>query len=185
VRENYRWAIEASGGRVLHSDDQTLSGRADVNGQTVWLHVYSQEDEIQLNIIEEKPFGASIRPPVASALKAALDRDGRVALYVNFDFARAALQPDAAPVIAQVVKLLQDDPALKLSVEGHTDNVGGQDYNTKLSAARAAAVVAAVTAQGIAQDRLASRGFGAEKPIADNRSGEGRAKNRRVELVKR
>jgi outer membrane protein OmpA-like peptidoglycan-associated protein len=185
VRENYRWAIEAYGGQVLHSDEMTLSGRADVNGQTVWLHIYTQEDEIQLNVIEEKPFEASIRPPVASTLKAALDKDGRVALYVNFDFAKAMLQPDAAPVIAQVVKLLQDNPALNLSVEGHTDNVGGQDYNMKLSAARAAAVVAAVTAQGIGEDRLASRGFGAEKPIADNGSGEGRARNRRVELVKR
>jgi outer membrane protein OmpA-like peptidoglycan-associated protein len=185
VRENYRWAIEAYGGQVLHSDDQTLSGRADVNGQTVWVHVYSQEDEIRLNIIEEKPFEASIKAPVASALKAALDKDGRVALYVNFDFAKSVLQPDAAPVIAQVVKLLQDNPALKLSVEGHTDNVGGQDYNMKLSAARAAAVVEAVKAQGVGGDRLASRGFGAEKPIADNGSGEGRSKNRRVELVKR
>jgi OOP family OmpA-OmpF porin len=114
----------------------------------------------------------------------ALDKTGRVALYVNFDFAKAALQPDAAPVIAQVVKLLQDNPALKLSIEGHTDNVGGDEYNKKLSSARAAAV-AAVAGQGIAKDRLTSRGFGAENPIADNGSGDGRAKNRRVELVKR
>ena len=185
VRENYRAAIEALGGQVLFSEDRTLSARADVKGQTIWLHIYTQENEIQLNVIEEKPFEASIKAPVASALKAALDKDGRVALYVNFDFAKAVLQPDAAPVIAQVVKLLQDDPALKLSIEGHTDNVGGDDYNMKLSAARAAAVVAAVTAQGVGKDRLGSRGFGAGKPIADNASGEGRAKNRRVELVKR
>ncbi len=185
VRENYRHAIEALGGQVLFSHDRTMSGRVDVKGQTIWLHIYTQENETQLTVIEEKPFEASIKPPAASALKSALDRDGRVALYVNFDFAKAALQPDAAPVVAQVVKLLQDNPALKLSVEGHTDNIGGNDYNTKLSAARAAAVVAAVTAQGIGKDRLVSRGFGAEQPIADNASGDGRARNRRVELVRR
>ena len=185
VRENYRAAIENLGGQVLFSEDRTLSARADVKGQTIWLHIYTQENEIQLNVIEEKLFEASIKAPVASALKAALDKDGRVALYVNFDFAKAVLQPDAAPVIGQVVKLLQDNPALKLSVEGHTDNVGGDDYNMKLSTARAAAVLAAVTAQGVGKDRLGSQGFGAGKPIADNASGEGRAKNRRVELVKR
>lgn len=185
VRENYRSAIEALGGQVLFSEDRTLSARADVKGQTIWLHIYTQENEIQLNIIEEKAFEASIKTPAASALKAALDKDGRAALYVNFDFAKAALQPDAQPVIAQVVKLLQDNPALKLSIEGHTDNIGGDDFNRKLSAARAAAVVAAVAGQGIGKDRLASSGYGAEKPIADNGSGEGRAKNRRVELVKR
>ena len=185
VRENYRSAIEALGGQVLFSEDRTLSARADVKGQTIWLHIYTQENEIQLNIIEEKAFEASIKTPAASALKAALDKDGRAALYVNFDFAKAALQPDAQPVIAQVVKLLQDNPALKLSIEGHTNNIGGDDFNRKLSAARAAAVVAAVAGQGIGKDRLASSGYGAEKPIADNGSGEGRAKNRRVELVKR
>ena len=185
VRENYRAAIEALGGQVLFSEDRTMSARADVRGQTIWLHIYTQENEIQLTVIEEKPFEASIKPPEASALKMALDKTGRVALYVNFDFAKAALQPDAAPVIAQVVKLLQDNPALKLSIEGHTDNVGGDEYNKKLSTARAAAVVVAVASQGIAKDRLTSRGFGAENPIADNGSGDGRAKNRRVELVKR
>ena len=185
VRENYRAAIEALGGQVLHSHDRTMSARAEVAGQTIWLHIYTQENETQLTVIEEKPFEASIKPPVASALKAALDKDGRVALYVNFDFAKAAVRPESAPVIAQVVKLLQDNPALKLSIEGHTDNVGGPDYNMKLSGDRAAAVVAAVTAQGIGNDRLASRGFGAEQPVADNNSGDGRVRNRRVELVKR
>jgi outer membrane protein OmpA-like peptidoglycan-associated protein len=155
-----------------------------VNGQTIWMGLYTQENEIQLTVIEEKAFEASMKPPEASALKAALDKDGRVALYVNFDFAKSTLKPDAAPVIAQVLKLLKDNPALKLAIEGHTDNVGGHDYNAKLSQARAGAMVSALVAQGIAAERLKSGGFGPDKPIADNATSEGRAKNRRVELVK-
>ena len=125
-----------------------------------------------------------MKPPEASALKAALDKDGRVALYVNFDFAKSTLKPDAAPVVAQVLKLMKDNPGLKLAIEGHTDNVGGSDYNSKLSQARAAAMVGALVAQGIAADRLTSAGYGSDKPIADNNTSDGRAKNRRVELVK-
>jgi outer membrane protein OmpA-like peptidoglycan-associated protein len=136
-------------------------------------------------VIEEKPFQASLQAPQANALKTALDREGRVALYVNFDFAKATLKPDAAPVVAQIVKLLKDNPGLKLSVEGHTDNVGTHDANLKLSEQRAAAVMGALVSAGIPRDRLQSAGYGPDKPVADNDTGEGRAKNRRVELVKR
>ncbi len=184
VEENYRAAVEALGGQVLHRDDRTLSARFEKNGALVWVHIYTQENETQLEVIEEKAFEARIKPPEASALKEALDREGHVALYVNFDFAKAVLKPDAAPVIAQVVKLMQDDPSLRLAIEGHTDNIGTRDYNMKLSTDRAASVVAAIVAKGIAAPRLKSQGFGFEKPVADNASGEGRAKNRRVELVK-
>src|SRR3546814_17815774 len=104
---------------------------------------------------------------------------------VNFDFNKATLRPDAEPVIAQVVTLLKDNADLKLSIEGHTDNVGGHDYNVQLSQDRAAAVVAALVKAGIAAGRLASTGYGPDKPVADNASSRGRAKNRRVELVKR
>jgi outer membrane protein OmpA-like peptidoglycan-associated protein len=184
IQENYRAALRALGAQILFTDGRDTSARAEVGGQTIWLYVYSQETGIEVTAVEEKPFQASIKAPEASALKQALDKNGRVALYVNFDFAKAALKPDAAPVIAQVVKLLKDNPSLKLSVDGHTDNIGGHDYNVKLSEQRAAAVVQALVAQGIARERLKSAGYGPDKPIADNSKEEGRSKNRRVELVK-
>ncbi len=184
AHENYRHAVETLGGQVLHRQDRIMNARLENNGQTIWLYVYSQESDIQLEIIEEKAFEASIKAPEASAMKTALDKDGRISLYVNFDFNKATLKQDAAPVVAQVVKLLKDNPGLKLEIGGHTDNIGGRDYNQKLSAQRAAAIVAALVAQGIAADRLRSAGYGSEKPIADNNKEEGRAKNRRVELVK-
>lgn len=184
IHENYRHVVETLGGQVLYRDDRNMSARLEHNGRTVWLNVYSQQDQIQLDVIEEKPFEASIKAPEASAMKAALDKDGRIALYVNFDFNKATLKPDAAPVVAQVVKLLKDNPGLKLEIGGHTDNIGGRDYNMKLSAQRAAAIVSAIVAQGVPADRLRAVGYGLDKPVADNDKDEGRAKNRRVELVK-
>lgn len=84
-----------------------------------------------------------------------------------------------------MLALLKGNPDLKLSIVGNTDNVGAHDYNLKLSQARAATVVAELVKDGIAADRLESSGDGPDKPIASNDTGEGRAKNRRVELVKR
>jgi outer membrane protein OmpA-like peptidoglycan-associated protein len=184
AHENYRHVVETLGGQVLYREDRNMTARLENNNQTIWLSVYSQESDIQLEIIEEKPFQASIKAPEADAMKSALDKDGRVSLYVNFDFNKATLKPDAAPVVAQVMKLLKDNPGLKLEIGGHTDNIGGHDYNVKLSQQRAAAIVAALVAQGVAADRLRAAGFGPDKPIADNNKEEGRAKNRRVELVK-
>jgi len=117
-------------------------------------------------------------------MKDGLDKDGRVALYVNFDFAKATLKPDAQPIIAQVVALLKRNPDLSVSIDGHTDAIGLHDYNVKLSQDRAASVVAAIVAAGIDGGRLKSAGYGPDKPIAPNDTDEGRAKNRRVELVK-
>ena len=82
------------------------------------------------------------------------------------------------------MRLLKENPGLKLTVEGHTDDVGSRAANEKLSRERAAAVVDALAAAGIARDRLKSAGPGPAKPLADNATSEGRARNRRVELVK-
>ena len=122
--------------------------------------------------------------PKSDSLKSELDRTGHVALYVNFDFNQATLRPDAQPIIAQVLKLLEDNPELSLSIVGHTDNVGARDYNVKLSQMRAATVVSSLVAAHIAPGRLSSGGFGPDQPAADNDTEKGRAQNRRVELVK-
>jgi outer membrane protein OmpA-like peptidoglycan-associated protein len=150
----------------------------------VWLKINLWDDIITLHVIEEKAFQASIKPPQASAMKAALDKDGHIALDIHFDFDKATLRPDAAPVIAQVLALLKDNPDLKLSIEGNTDNVGEHDYNVKLSQDRAAAVVGELVKNGIDATRLTSAGNGPDKPVADNDTTAGRAKNRRVELVR-
>jgi outer membrane protein OmpA-like peptidoglycan-associated protein len=150
-------------------DDNTQSSRPSEFAATMWAVI---------------GLAGVVEPPPAESLKAELDKNGRVALYINFDFNKATLRPDAKPIIAQVLKLLQDNPDLKLSINGHTDNVGLHDYNVKLSQMRAATVVSSLVAAHIAPDRLSSGGFGPDQPIDDNSTEKGRAKNRRVELVK-
>jgi outer membrane protein OmpA-like peptidoglycan-associated protein len=125
-----------------------------------------------------------VAEPTAASIKSELDTRGRAILYINFDFDKSTIRPDAKPVIAQVIKLMNDNPSLALKINGHTDGIGLHDYNVKLSKSRAAAVVAALVAAQIAPGRLSSGGFGPDQPIADNATDHGRAKNRRVELVK-
>lgn len=117
----------------------------------------------------------------------ALDSAGHIALYgIQFDTNKSALKPASVDTIAQIAKLMQDQPALALDVVGHTDNVGDAAANLKLSQRRADAVVTSlVEDHGIAEVRLTARGEGMAQPVADNTTEEGRAKNRRVELVKR
>ena len=86
--------------------------------------------------------------------------------------------------MAEVVTLLRQNPALRLGVQGHTDNAGKPAHNQELSEGRARAVVASLTQAGIAASRLQAAGFGQTKPLADNATEEGKAQNRRVELVK-
>jgi outer membrane protein OmpA-like peptidoglycan-associated protein len=153
----------------------------------IWVEpyqIYDDHENYWLTIVEKKalPMQASVLP--AAEMKKALDATGHVALYLNFDTDQATLKPDAQATIAQIISLLSQNPDLKLSVEGHTDNAGTAPHNQTLSEARARTVVATLTAQGIAADRLKAAGFGQTKPLADNASDTGKAKNRRVELVK-
>ena len=135
-------------------------------------------------VLEKEGMKQSLGFLDAAAMKQAIDTTGHVALYINFDVDKATLRPDAQPVVDEINKLLTGDPALKLSIEGHTDNTGSPAHNQELSAARARNVLGALVGLGVDPARLSSKGYGQDKPIADNASEDGRAKNRRVELVK-
>jgi outer membrane protein OmpA-like peptidoglycan-associated protein len=113
-----------------------------------------------------------------------MNKDGYVALDVHFDTAKATIKAESQPLIDEIHKLLKTNAKLRISVEGHTDSTGTPDGNRKLSDERAVSVKAALLAKGIDARRLQSKGFGQDKPVADNHTEEGRAKNRRVELVK-
>ena len=125
--------------------------------------------------------------PKADEMQKGLDRDGRVALYgIQFDFNKAEIKPDSAGTLAEIGQLMQSNRALKLYVVGHTDSVGGVAYNKDLSEKRAQAVVQWLVAKhAVAGDRLVPAGVGPLAPVATNSTEEGRAKNRRVELVVR
>src|SRR5206468_8729616 len=111
---------------------------------------------------------------------------GSVALHgILFDTGKATIKPESAATLQTIAEVLKTDAALKLEIQGHTDNVGAPAANMKLSQERAAAVKAHLVQTGVAADRLTTAGFGDTKPVADNSTDEGRAQNRRVELVKK
>lgn len=122
----------------------------------------------------------------ASAWAAEIERNGRVAIHgIQFDNGRATIRSEAHPVLEQITELLRMQPDLRISVEGHTDGVGAAASNQALSEQRAAAVVEWLVGTGVERSRLTSVGRGATKPVASNDTEEGRARNRRVELVRR
>jgi OmpA-OmpF porin, OOP family len=121
----------------------------------------------------------------ASSIADELSRSGHIALYgIHFETGKATILPDSESVLSEIAKMLQQNADVKVSVEGHTDNVGSAASNQALSEKRAQAVVAWLTSHGIDSGRLKAKGWGASKPVEDNGTEDGRAKNRRVELVK-
>jgi outer membrane protein OmpA-like peptidoglycan-associated protein len=154
----------------------------------LWLQVnVSNSGELyDLYIVEEAAMKQEVEF-TAGELADALKTKGSVALHnILFDTGKATIKPESAAALAPVGELLTSDPSLKLEIQGHTDNAGAAAANLKLSQGRAAAVKAyLVQTFAIGDARLTTAGFGDSKPIADNATEEGRARNRRVELVKK
>jgi OOP family OmpA-OmpF porin len=138
-----------------------------------------------VEVVEPKAMERRIETIAAPEIGKTLSAQGRIAFYgIFFDFDRAEIRPESEPQLAEMARYLTENPAQRVFIIGHTDNRGQLTYNVGLSERRAQAVVAALTARhGIASQRLTARGLGPLSPLASNRSEEGQAKNRRVELV--
>ncbi len=184
IRRNYGNAMKSLGGTIIYDESRYASFKLVKNAKEIWVAVEAFNDgwAYTLTIVEVQAMEQEV---TANQMLDALNRDGFMALYINFDTGKFEIKPESQPVVDQIAALLKDNPDLKLSVEGHTDNVGTPQANKTLSEQRAKAVGAAVVAAGVDAARLSALGWGQEKPIADNRSEEGRAKNRRVEIVKK
>ena len=194
VLRNYQNALKSAQGTVFFSGTAAnprfedldgrplLSGRLQKGGKEIWLQVVCFENAYTLHCVETE---AMVQEVSAAAMADALAKDGFIALDIHFDTGKATLKADSQALVDQIAELLKGNPALKVGIEGHTDNTGTPAGNKKLSEDRAKAVVAAVAAKGVQASRMSAVGWGQEKPVADNRSEEGRAKNRRVEVVKK
>jgi len=111
--------------------------------------------------------------------------DGKiVATGIRFDSGKASLKPESMGIINEMVEMMNDHPDLKISIEGHTDSDGDDDFNLKLSEERAVTVLNTMVKSGISADRLSTKGLGETIPIGPNDTPEGKANNRRVEFVK-
>lgn len=149
-----------------------------------WLQLTQSGNYTSLMVAESKPLNVTAKALTSSVLKQSLDQDNKVSVQINFATDKAEILPESQTQIEQIVTLLKDNPDLKLGIYGHTDNTGDATHNLKLSEQRAESVVAALTKAGIESNRLTAKGFGDTQPVADNASEDGKAKNRRVELVK-
>jgi OmpA-OmpF porin, OOP family len=153
-------------------------------GKETWtlVHPGGDGEELTLYVMEREAMKQDV---AVNELLDAMKKDGFVALHINFDTAKATIKPDSNALLDQAAAMLNMAPDLKIEVNGHTDNVGEAAANQKLSEARAQSVVAALAQRGVAAGRMTAKGLGQTVPVADNRTEEGRGKNRRVELVKR
>jgi len=140
-----------------------------------------------VDIIEVKAMTQNMVTVKAAEMAKSITTSGRIALYgILFDFNKAEIKPESKATLEEIAKMLKAEPNLVLHVVGHTDNVGSYEFNLGLSKKRAEAVVAALVSEyGISASRLTANGVASLAPVAVNTSEEGRAKNRRVELVPR
>ena len=177
----YRTALETAGWDITRSQvggDAAITAHYGKNGRDIWLYTHGDGGKQSINVVD---YGAESQ---AASLKQQLVREGHVALYgIYFDTDSSVPRPESEATLQNVLQLLKADTSLKLEVQGHTDDTGAPDHNVTLSDARAASVKQWLTGHGIAPAVLTSKGYGATKPVADNKTPEGRAKNRRVELV--
>lgn len=186
VVRNYENAMTKLGATIVDSvPNWWVVGKVVVDGREVWAQAERGNGKVWLRIVETQALAQHIVADAAS-FKSDLKSTGHVAVYgIYFDTGKSLLKPESTPALQEVAKLLAGDPALKLWVVGHTDAAGNVDANMKLAQARAEAVVTALTTtHGIAPARLKGYGVGPLAPVATNDNEEGRAKNRRVELVK-
>lgn len=155
------------------------------NGDDIYIQLYGNTSTGAIQILQKAPFEQTISIIKSDEIKKALDATGKAVLHINFDTDKASLKPDGKTAVDEITKVLKNDGNLKLAINGYTDNSGNDSHNIQLSKDRATAVLNAITTSGIDQSRLSAEGFGSKTPIADNSSEEGKAQNRRVELVKK
>jgi OOP family OmpA-OmpF porin len=194
IIRNYELALQKNGGKLLYRNVSGMEGTVEA---TLYLSTKEKEYWVQLtsfagtdnaveayalNVLEVEAMKQEV---AASQMFEAISKAGFIALYINFETGKSTILPESQEIVTQIADMLRENPSLQVSVEGHTDNIGTAKANQLLSQARAAAVMNAVIAKGIARTRLSAKGWGQTKPVADNATADGRGKNRRVEIVKR
>jgi outer membrane protein OmpA-like peptidoglycan-associated protein len=184
ILRNFINAAQKAGGTLLYKGDWDAYLKITRSGNEFWVHVQSYDSGAGygLTIVEKM---AMVQDVTANEILDALNTQGFIALDIRFDTGQAVIKEESKPVVAQIAAALKESSGLNVSVEGHTDNTGAAEGNKTLSLKRAEAVVAALVQAGIAAGRLSAVGWGQEKPVADNRTEDGRGKNRRVEVVKK
>jgi outer membrane protein OmpA-like peptidoglycan-associated protein len=188
IIRNLQSAVRTAGGQVI--DDSPGTGwynttlRFTKGNKEVWVLIETGNGSYTQTVVEREVMKQDVTVD-AAAMATSIADTGSVAIYgINFDTASSVIKPDSEPAIDEIVKLLTNKPTLKVYIVGHTDMVGDAASNVKLSQARAQSVInELINKHHIAASRLIAFGNGPYAPVATNKTDEGRAKNRRVELV--
>ena len=171
----YRDALTKGGWTIVQEGNSVVRAHYGQSGRNIWAMVSPNGPGM---------YDLNVADVGAVDLGANLAKACHVVLYgVLFDFNKSTLQPSSDAALQPAANVMAANKALKLEVQGHTDNVGNDAYNQTLSEARSKAVVAWLTGHGVAAERRTAKGYGKTRPIADNGSDEGRARNRRVEIA--
>lgn len=190
IARNYRNAFTAKGGQIRLADS---TGNTTVivlkqNGGELWFQcdATGSGTEYTVHIVEKAGMNQQVEL-TAATIAAALDSAGSLTLRnILFDTAKAILKPESFKELGLVIEVMKANAGLKLEVQGHTDNVGQAAANRTLSQQRADAVRDyLIKTGGISAERLTAVGYGDSKPVSPNSTDEGRAQNRRVEIVKK
>ena len=187
IVKNFENAIlKTRGKRVYYSKESGVATFFTQSaGKDVWVVLNdgagAKLGNFELSILEIEGMKQDV---AAGEMLEALNKTGSIALYINFETGKSIIKPESQTIIDQIVQLLTENTALKISIEGHTDNVGTAPANQILSENRAKAVMNAIVAKGLNKSRFVAKGWGQTKPISENTTEEGKAKNRMVEIVK-
>lgn len=187
ILRNYEAAIKKIGGETqfLNIDEGKGVFKLMKTGSELWVKIdengNDNSDNYVLTILEIEAMKQEV---TSDDILKALNTDGHIALYINFGTGKSDIKSESQKIIDEIAEMLKSNPTLKISIEGHTDNVGNSQSNQTLSENRAKAVMNAIISKGNDKTRLLSKGWGQTKPIEDNKTEDGKAKNRRVEIVK-
>ena len=151
------------------------------NNKEIWVYQQYSDEGYDLVIAEKEVMEQEIQ---ANEMFDKINAGEALVLYINFETGKSAIKAESGNIVDELYQMLKENPDLKIIVEGHTDNVGNLASNKTLSEERSSSVKSALVAKGISADRIKTIGYGQDKPIADNATEDGKAKNRRVEIKK-
>ncbi|HPS17828.1 MAG TPA: OmpA family protein [Bacteroidales bacterium] len=151
------------------------------NNKEIWVYEQYSDNGYEMVIAEKEAMKQDIQ---ANEMFDKINAGEALTLYINFETGKSAIKAESQNIISELYQMLSENDSLKITIEGHTDNVGTPASNKTLSEQRATSVKTALVNKGISADRIKTVGYGQEKPIADNSTDAGKAKNRRVEIMK-
>jgi len=187
IRRNIQDALKKIGGKVLFDDNfnKVSTIMLQKNDKETWVEVRSYNHMYRLSIVEKEIMKQEVVAN-AEAMGNDINATGHVSIYgIFFDTGKSEIKPESDAAMEEIAKLLKNNDALNVYIVGHTDNVGTFDSNMKLSKERADAVAKTLSDKyGISAARLKTYGVASLSPVTSNDTEDGKAKNRRVELVK-